>query len=51
MQQSIQCARCGRALKDPLSKSAGMGPVCRKKYEAEKEQKENRFADKGGETL
>jgi hypothetical protein len=25
------CTRCGRALKDPVSVSASMGPVCRRK--------------------
>ncbi|MFE9391660.1 DUF6011 domain-containing protein [Streptomyces sp. NPDC006784] len=27
---SRRCAGCGRALRDPVSVSAGMGPVCRR---------------------
>ncbi|WP_245600885.1 DUF6011 domain-containing protein [Streptomyces sulphureus] len=24
------CAGCGRALRDPVSRAAGLGPVCRR---------------------
>ena len=31
---AVNCERCGRALKDPVSRIKGMGPVCRGKIRA-----------------
>lgn len=28
------CARCGRLLEDPVSRSVGLGPICRQKFGA-----------------
>lgn len=34
-----RCLRCGRMLRAPFAREIGMGPVCYKKYLAEKEHK------------
>lgn len=34
-----RCLRCGRMLRTPHTREIGMGPVCYKKYLAEKEHK------------
>lgn len=40
MTAANQCARCGRALKDPASVQYGFGPVCWRKHLAELEARE-----------
>ena len=40
------CIRCHRQLRDPVSVQAGIGPVCRAKRDADREQQEDLLADR-----
>lgn len=45
---SEKCNRCGRALKTEKSQKVGFGPVCLRKYEAEKSESEARQIEQKG---